>query len=81
MNDPVQYLQDQIASADRRLNELSRDFELIEKRALSLLLTKRSELDRWAARRRTLIEIWEYMTNKVWPTEKPRRPMMAQYRR
>jgi hypothetical protein len=62
-------LETMIRSADKRMRELDRDYELIPKLALPELVRKKTEIDIWTCRRRTLIQVWELMTDKVWITQ------------
>lgn len=58
----VQYLDAQIAVAERRLDQLNDLYVAANDEELRLILI---ELAQWRMRRRTLVEIWEYTTDKV----------------
>lgn len=68
-SDPARrYLAEQITAAEKHLKMLLSGYELIPKLAVRELLGAKSEIDRWTTRRRTLIEVWEYLSNDVWLT-------------
>jgi len=55
-----------IRQAEKTLRGLHQDFEMINKAALPQLSYKLTDITKWTARRRTLIEIWEFLTDQVW---------------